>query len=195
MWTRRGSFSIKQSDTGYNRDLFFKLLKNILNNFLKTFSAARTKSTCRHQWQSRPLKIDLLTRSQRAATGQRPCSLAGRIGRACLMLPRRWLYLIFKKLKYFLELPDKHRLSRVDLNEVSKMDTFGFAPVNFVLRSGDSAITDMPKSERDPERLRRRFITIFSRSLFVYAWLFDGVSFTVVDFSLKLINLIFLKYF
>ena len=77
------------------------------------------------------------------------------------------------------------------MNEVSKMDTFGFAPVNFVLRSGDSAITEMPKSERDPERLRRRFITIFRRSLFVYAWLFDGVSLTVVDFSLKLI----LKFF
>ena len=102
------------------------------------------------------------------------------------MLPRRWLFnLILKILKHFLELPDKHRLSRVDLNEVSKMDTFGFAPVNFVLRSGDSAITEMPKSERDPERLRRRFITIFRRSLFVYAWLFDGVSFTVVDFSFK----------
>ena len=52
---------------------------------------------------------------------------------------------------------------------MSKIETFGFAPVNFVLRSGDSAITEIPFSDLDPVLVRRRFDTSLRRSLFVYA--------------------------
>ena len=86
-------------------------------------------------------------------------------------------------------LPDNARWKRDELwleSRNCEIDKFGFAAVNLVFLSGDSAMTEIPFSARlPPTLLRRRRWVSFNLSDFVKIWFFDGVSFTVFDFSWK----------